>query len=388
MQSRELREQRKKLVDEARRVMQPAIDETRGMTAEEQAKYDAIDADVDRLAATIDRLEKVEGAERAFVPESQREQAIVSPADVQAQYRESFWSYIKGRSSAQELRAMSVATDTYGGYTVPDEFRRQLVVAMDELNVMRGLATVITSNSGTMTLPTLTTHASAAWKAEVAAYAETTPVFGEVTFSAHKATCLVKVSEELLNDSAFPLESYLAREFGRRLGKLEEEAFINGTGSNQPTGLFGGATVGTTASATNAITVDELTDLYYSLGRAYRQRATWIMKDSTVKLIRKLKTGVSSDNTYLWQAGLREGEPDMLLGRPVKVSEFAPAATTGLRAVAFGDISYYYIGDRQAITMQRLVELYAGTGHIGFRQFKRTDGKLSLATAVNALIMA
>jgi HK97 family phage major capsid protein len=271
---------------------------------------------------------------------------------------------------------------------VPDEFRNELIMALNEQNIIRGLATTFTTQSGVMTIPVNSAHGSASWKAEEAAYATSDETFAEVTLNAYKGTALIKLTEELLNDSAFPMESFVAQEFGRRLGKLEEEAFVNGDGSSKPTGIVGGATVGKTAAATNAITADELADLYHALGRAYRSKATWVMGDSTVKLIRKLKTGVSSDNTYLWQAGLKDGEPDRLFGRPVVVSEFMPAATTGLKPVIFGDISYYYIGDRQAMSMQRLTELYAANGHVGFRQFKRTDGKLSLAVAVQSLVMA
>jgi HK97 family phage major capsid protein len=112
------------------------------------------------------------------------------------------------------------------------------------------------------------------------------------------------------------------------------------------------------------------------------------MNDSTVKLIRKLKTGVSSDNTYLWSPGLSASEPDRLLGNPVVVSQDMPEATTGLKSVLYGDFRYYYIGDRQAIGLQRLVELYAANGQIGFRIHKRTDGKLALAEAVKYLIQA
>jgi len=239
-----------------------------------------------------------------------------------------------------------------------------------------------------MSIPVNSAHGSASWKAEEAAYSTSDETFAEVQLRAYKASALIKVSEELLHDSAFPLDSFLATEFGRRLGKLEEEAFVVGTGSGQPTGVVGGSTLGTTASATNAITVDEVTDLYYAIGRAYRSRASWLMKDSTVKALRKLKTGVSGDNTYLWQAGLRDGEPDTLLGRPVYVSEFMPAIATGEKAILFGDFSYYYIGDRNQMSMQRLVELYAANGQVGFRQFKRTDGKLALATAMYHLKLA
>jgi HK97 family phage major capsid protein len=254
--------------------------------------------------------------------------------------------------------------------------------------VIRKYATQFTTSSGIMTIPVNSAHGSASWKTEAAAYAESDETFSEVTLNAYKGTALIKVSEEILNDSAFNIDSFLATEFGRRLGKLEEEAFIAGSGSGQPTGLIGGTTLGTTATATNAITADELMDLYHALARPYRSRAVWVMKDSTIKMIRKLRTGVTNDLTYLWQPGLSAGEPDTLLGRPVVPSEFMPAATTGLKSVVFGDLSYYYIGDRQSISMQRLVELYAANGQVGFRQFKRTDGKLALATAAYHLIQA
>lgn len=385
MDSRELRAQRKMLVDEMRRIVESSIP-----VSEKTEKTDKIDADINALEALIKRVERVETEERAFVPESQRETAVVATATAtpEAQYRDAFWNYIRRGAQAGEYRAMSVGSDTYGGYTVPDEFRRQLIQGLDELNVMRGLATTITSSSGTLTMPTLTTHASATWKTEAEAYAETTPAFSEVTFSAHKATALIKVSEELLNDSAFPLEQWIAGEFARALAELEETAFVVGTGSGQPTGVVGGSTLGKTATATNAITADELMDTYHALGRAYRRRASWLMHDSTKKAIRKLVTGVSGDKTYIWQPGLASGEPDMLLGQPVYTSPDMAEIGTGNKVAIFGDLSYYYIVDRQSISIQRLNELYAGNGQVGFRIFKRTDGKLTLATAAYHLINA
>ncbi len=385
MDSRELRAQRKQLVDEMRRIVESDLP-----VSEKTEKTDKIDADINALEALIKRVERVETEERAFVPESQRETAVVATATAtpEAQYRDAFWNYIRRGAQAGEYRAMSVGSDTYGGYTVPDEFRRQLIQGLDELNVMRGLATTITSSSGTLTMPTLTTHASATWKTEAEAYAETTPAFSEVTFSAHKATALIKVSEELLNDSAFPLEQWIAGEFARALAELEETAFVVGTGSGQPTGVVGGSTLGKTATATNAITADELMDTYHALGRAYRRRASWLMHDSTKKAIRKLVTGVSGDKTYIWQPGLASGEPDMLLGQPVYTSPDMAEIGTGNKVAIFGDLSYYYIVDRQSISIQRLNELYAGNGQVGFRIFKRTDGKLTLATAAYHLINA
>jgi HK97 family phage major capsid protein len=391
-----LREQRAKLVNDWRDILNKADAEKRGLSVDEKTSVERIEADIDGLKSRIDseeRLAALEAEERRTVPESQRSTprveaaASVKPADV---YRAAFWNMIRTGATA-ELRAHAIGTDTRGGYTVPDEFRATLIQAMEEANVMRGLATITTSTSGTLSVPKVTSHGSAAWKAEEVAYAETNETFGETTFSAYKATSLVKVTEELLNDSAFNLEGYLASEFARQLADLEETAFVAGTGSGQPTGVVAasnGSDAGKTATATNAITADELMDLQYSVARPYRRRATWLMHDSTVKAIRKLKTGVSSDNTYLWSPGLSANEPDTLLGNPVVTSPDMPEISTGNKVACYGDFAYYWIVDRQAIGMQRLVELYAANGHVGFRIFKRTDGKLTLTSAVKHLVMA
>lgn len=387
-----LREQRVKLVADWRQILDRAETEQRGLSVDEKAQVEKIEADIDGIKARIDaqeKLSKLESEERSIVPESQRslpkkETAEAPSADL---YRAAFWHMVR-TGEIGELRSHTVGTDTRGGYTVPDEFRASLIQGLEERDVMRGLSTVITSSSGTLSVPKVTAHGSAAWTAEEAPYTETNETFGEVTFNAYKASTIVKVSEELLNDSAFGLEAYLSGEFARQLADLEETAFVVGTGSGQPTGVVGGSTLGKTAAATNAITADELMDLQYALARPYRRRATWLMNDSTVKAIRKLKTGVSSDNTYLWSPGLSANEPDTLLGNTVVTSPDMAAIATGNKSVLYGDFSYYWIVDRQMIGMQRLVELYSANGQVGFRIFKRVDGKLTLATAVYHLIQA
>lgn len=389
MNTNTLRDQRATLVNQWRQVLDKAEAESRALSSDEKVSIEKIEADIDALKGTIDAREKLAAIDRAIVPESQSTvEKAVTTEQKDEQYRSAFWGAMRTGNASPELRALTVGTDSAGGFTVPDEFRRQMVVALEEENVIRQFATVFQTTSGTMNIPVNSAHGSASWKAEEAAYSLSDETFAEVTLNAWKASTLIKVSEELLHDSAFPLESYLATEFGRRIGALEEAAFINGSGSSQPTGIVGGSTLGKTATGTNVLTADELVDTYHALGRAYRQRAIWLMNDSTVKLIRKLVTGVSGDKTYLWQPGLQNGEPDTLLGRPVIVSSNMPAATTGLKPIVFCDPTYYYIGDRQTISMQRLNELYAANGHVGFRQFKRTDGKLALATAAYHLIMA
>ena len=192
------------------------------------------------------------------------------------------------------------------------------------------------------------------------------------------------MSEELLNDSAFDLEAYFVAEFARRIGNKEEEAFLNGDGAGKPTGILNDAEVGVTAASATAITADELIDLFYSLPAPYRANAVWVMNDSTMRYIRKLK---DTTGQFLWQKALHEGEHETLLGKPIYHSPFAPEVAAGAKPILFGDLSYYWIGDRKGITFRRLNERYADTGQVGFLASKRLDGKLILPEAIKCLQM-
>ena len=197
---------------------------------------------------------------------------------------------------------------------------------------------------------------------------------------------MIKVSEELLNDSVFDLESYIAREFARRIGTKEEEAFFTGDGTGKPLGILaasGGAETGVTAASATTVTADELMDLFYSLKSPYRKNAVWILNDSTIKAIRKLK---DNNGQYLWQPSLVAGTPDTILGRPVKTSAYMPAIAAGAKTIAFGDFSYYWIADRQGRSFKRLNELYAANGQVGFLGSQRVDGKMILPEAVKVLV--
>ena len=198
----------------------------------------------------------------------------------------------------------------------------------------------------------MTSHGSAAWLDEEDALTESDEVFGQTSLSAYKLGTFLKVSDELLNDSVFDLPSYISTEFARRIGAKEEEAFFVGDGSGKPTGIFaatGGAQTGVTAASSTAITADELIDLFYSLKSPYRRKAVWVMNDSTVKAIRKLK---DNQGQYLWQPSLTAGAPDLLLGKPVRTSAYMPAIAADAKTVAFGDFSYYWIADRQGTLFQ------------------------------------
>ena len=281
--------------------------------------------------------------------------------------------------------ALQEGTDSEGGYLVPDEFERTLVKALEEENIFRKLAKIIQTSNGDRKIPVVTTHGSASWLDEEELVPESDEVFGQTSLSAYKLGTFIKVSDELLNDSVFDLESYISSEFARRIGHKEEEAFFTGDGSGKPTGFFaasGGADVGITSAAAAALTADELIDLFYSLRSPYRKNAVWVMNDSTVKAVRKLKDG---NGQYLWQPALTAGTPDTILNRPIYTSSYVPAIAAGAKTIAFGDFGYYWIADRQGRSFKRLNELFATTGQVGFMATQRVDGKLILPEAIKVL---
>ena len=174
------------------------------------------------------------------------------------------------------------------------------------------------------------------------------------------------------------LENYIITQFGKALANAEEDAFLNGNGTGKPTGIFaanGGGQIAATLTA--AIKSDDLIDLVYGLKRPYRKNASFIMNDATLASIRKLK---DNNGAYIWQPSYKEGEPDRVLGYAVHTSAFAPT-----NAIAFGDYSYYNIGDRGSRSFAELRELFAGNGMVGYVAKERVDGKLILPEAVKIL---
>ena len=258
---------------------------------------------------------------------------------------------------------------------------------MEEANQLRGICRVIRTSYGDRKIPVVASKGSASWVDEEGAIPESDDTFGQMTLGAYKVATMVKVSEELLADSVFDLEGYMSEQFGRRIGDKEEEAFLTGNGSGKPTGILhstGGADIGLTSAATTAITADELIDLVYSLRGPYRKRAVFVMNDSTIKLIRKLKDG---EGQYLWKPGILENAPDTILGHRILTSQFMPAATAANKPIAFGDFSHYWVADRQGRTFKRLNELFAVNGQVGFLSSQRVDGKLILSEAIKVLQM-
>ena len=390
----ELREKRAKAWDAAKAF----LDTKRGgdglLSAEDTATYDKMEADVVALGKEIDRLER-QSAIDAELAKATSSPITNKPAGdtgeektgrASGEYKKSFWNAMKGKNAAVVLNALQIGTDSEGGYLVPDEFEASLIQALEEENIIRRLATVITTG-GDRKIPVVATKGTASWVDEEGAVPESDDSFGQVSLGAFKLATMIKVSEELLNDSAFNLESYIAQAFAGRIGSREEEGFLIGNGTGKPTGIFaatGGGQVGVTTASATAVTLDEVLDLYYSLKSPYRRNAVFVMNDSTVKAIRKLK---DSTGQYLWQPSVKEATPDTILSRPLYTSAYAPEIAVSNKAIAFGDFKYYWIADREGRVFKRLNELYAANGQVGFMATQRVDGKLTLPEAVKLLQM-
>ncbi|EOS61769.1 HK97 family phage major capsid protein [Anaerotruncus sp. G3(2012)] len=390
----ELRAKRAKAWDAAKAF----LDSKRGadglLSAEDVATYEKMEADVVNLGKEIDRLERQQAldAELNRAVNTPITGKPAAPAGEEktgratAEYRKSFWNVMRSKMPSPEvMNALQVGTDSEGGYLVPDEFERTLVEALEEQNIFRTLAHVIQTSSGDRKIPVVASKGSASWVDEEGAIPESDDSFGQISIGAYKLGTMIKVSEELLNDSVFDLEAYISREFARRIGNKEEEAFFTGDGTGKPLGVLaetGGTEVGVTAAAAAAFTADEIFDLFYSLKAPYRRSAVFVMNDASVKALRKLK---DNNGQYLWQPSLTAGAPDTLLNRPVYTSAFMPALAAGVKSILFGDLSYYWVADRQGRSFRRLGELYAPTGQVGFLATQRVDGRLILPEAVKVM---
>ena len=392
----ELREKRAKAWDAAKKFLDAKTGPDGLVSAEDSATYDKMEADVLALGKEVERLERQAAIDAALnapanqpITEKPGEKEKGKAGRASAEYAAAFWQAIRSKSVPHEIfNALETGTDSEGGYLVPDEYQRTLIDALQEQNIFRQLAHVITTTSGERKIPVVASHGTAAWIDEEGSYPESDDAFGQVSIGSYKLATMIKVSEELLNDSVFDIPGYIAREFSRRVGTAEEEAFLTGNGTGKPLGLLaatGGAETGVTAASATAITMDEVLDLYYSLRAPYRRNAVFVMNDATVKALRKLKNTATGD--YIWQPSVKEGEPDRLLGRPIYTSTFMPEAKSEAKPIMFGDLSYYWIADRTTRTFKRLDELYAATGQVGFLGSERVDGKLVLPEAVKVMAM-
>ena len=390
MNVQELIAKRAKAWEAAKSFLEAHRGENGVLSAADGETYDHMEKEITDLTKEIDRLNRQASIEAQL---NQPTSAPLSnmPTSTGEKVK-------KGRASDQYAKDMLTAmrtnfhqvsdilqegVDADGGYLVPEEWDSRLIDVLNEENIMRGLATQITT-SGEHKINIAGAKPTAAWIEEGGALQFTDAKFGQKILDAHKLHVAVKVTEELLYDSMFDLASYITTQFGIAIANAEEDAFLNGDGQGKPTGIFdatNGGTVAKTLTGTKLGT-DDVLDLVYALKRPYRKKASFIMNDQTLATLRKLK---DNNGAYIWQPSYQAGEPDRLLGYAVHTSAFAPELAAGKPVMAFGDYSYYNIGDRGSRSMQELRELFAGNGMIGYVAKERVDGLLVLPEAVQIL---
>lgn len=385
MTIKDLIEKRAKVWETAKNFVETHEDKNGVLSEEDTATYNKMEKEIEDLTTAIDRQTRAERREaelskpvnspitgKPFMGDSKE----VKTGRASDAYKDAMISAM--RSNFRNVsNVLQEGVDADGGYLVPEEYDRRLIDVLDGENIMRTLATKITT-AGQHKINIAATKPAAAWIEEGGALSFGDATFDQIYLDAYKLHVAIKVTEELLYDNAFGLENYIITQFGKALANAEEDAFLNGNGTGKPTGIFaatGGGQIAATLTA--AIKSDDLIDLVYGLKRPYRKNASFIMNDATLASIRKLK---DNNGAYIWQPSYKEGEPDRVLGYAVHTSAFAPT-----NAIAFGDYSYYNIGDRGSRSFAELRELFAGNGMVGYVAKERVDGKLILPEAVQIL---
>jgi len=421
---KEFREAAAVKATEARKELEKITnDMSEGDVKEHEARFDAAMADYDSLNAKADREERLSTAEKAeesraskgvhgnphknFKPEDQSDQEDRSP-----EYKEVFAKSMRfgnetldaeersvlsaGRSKlGSEERAQST-TNAAGGYTVPEGFSGEIDKALAAWGPMldTGFARQYPTATGNpIPWPTVDDTAKrGSLKVEGAGSTDDGSkdiVFAEKILNSYVYDSgVVRASIEILQDSAFNMESLLTDCFGESLGRTVNQALTTGTGSAQPSGVVTASSVGVTAAGSSAITGDELIDLYHSVDPAYRMspNARWMFNDLTLAAIRKLKDG---QGNYLWSMGdVQSSLPDTFLGKQYSVNQAMANIGSGNRAAVFGDFSRYIVRRVGNFQMVALRERYMENLQVGFIGFMRVDGQLLNANAVKSLVLA
>jgi HK97 family phage major capsid protein len=394
---RTLREKRGQLVEESRNLLSVAETEKRELTAEEDAKFVTLHAEIDKLGKDIQREERQRDLEAQMAVTADREDRGGAQRETteRGNALDGFRSWLKDGPHAEgrglaEFRALSQGVATDGGFLVaPEQFVASLIQEVDNAVFMRGLATIYPlTGAHSIGFPTRTADVSDFdWTTELQTGSEDDALkFGKREMRAYPIAKRIKVSETLLRNGALSPEAIVRERMAYVFGITMEKAYLLGNGNQQPLGIFTASNDGvptsrdvSTGNTATALTFDGLMSAKYSLKTQYRNRASWMFSRSAIEKIAKLKDG---EGRYLWQPSVQDGQPDRILGRPVTESEYVPSTfTAGLYVGMFADFSHYWIVDSMQMQMKRLVELYAETNQIGFIARYEGDGAPTLAEA-------
>ncbi|MFE3837550.1 phage major capsid protein [Pseudogemmobacter sonorensis] len=350
-----------------------AVTELRTAATEAQTRHSTeLRAAQDRIAALETRLNRPgTGTENTTEPNAERR---------------AFASFVRTgveRMQADEVRALNVSTDTAGGFLAPEQFLTELDRLLVEFSPIRTAARVAATSAGEILLPKRTGTLTAAWVGEGAATPNTQPAYGQQKIDVHELACHVDVSNRLLEDAAFDIESELARDFAEEFGRAESAAFIAGTGIGQPKGLLTETTVPGITTDGATILAEELIALYHSLPSFYAANAVWAMNRTTIGKIRLLR---NENGDFLWHDSLAEGNPATILGRPVIEFPDLPDAEDGAIPLIFGDFAAgFRIFDRVNLSVLRDPYSVQVNGLVRFHARRRVGGAMTKAEAFRFL---
>ena len=293
-----------------------------------------------------------------------------------------FWDSMRKSAVSSELLDMTNDPSRHV-CALPRDTATAYTAALAKENLFRRYATTIKAPANSDRIITTDTPVDAEWVAENGVIPEADLNATYLGLEMHKLACISMLDSYFTYDTGFDIEGYLTGNFARIFGKAEEDAFINGNGSDAPRGILhstDGADVGVTAASATVIAFDEVSKLFFSLKPEYRMNAIWTMNDETALALRELK---DSAGNYLWR-----GTADTLLGRPVVISNHMPSAASGSKPIAFGDFSYYWIAEQESLTVRALHEKYSFANKTGYLGMERLDGRLIRSEAIKVLQMA
>lgn len=395
--AKRLRDRRLALVNEMRELVDRTVEEGRDLTGEETGRFQSMNEEIDRLderiKGVLDQEKRAKDADDAFNAIAGK--PITGPSGSATggsganggNFSDELRAFAQGKSGhaleipgkTVDFRTLSKLTAGAGLNTVPTSFYDRLIAHLIETaSILQAGATVLQTSGGeSIQVPKTTAHSSAAIVTEGAAIAASDPAFGQITLGAYKYGLLIQVSRELIADTGVDLEGYLSMQAGRAIGNAFGAHAITGTGTSQPRGIVTDATLGVTG-ATGVVGVpnaDNLIDLFFSVIAPYRNspEAAWMMRDSTVATVRKLK---DTTNQYIWQPGLQAGAPDTILGKRVITDPGVAATALSAKSVLFGDFSQYFVRMVSGLRFERSDEYAFNTDLVTFRALLRADGAL------------
>ncbi len=301
-----------------------------------------------------------------------------TPTLANPMYRKAYDGFLRYGGICNTLRE---GTDGAGGYLVPDEFEKKLIDALREKNVLRRLASVKQTHRD-LKIPYAVGSGHAFWVPEEGDIPETSDEFGELQIGAHKLATMTVVSEELLEDSGFDIEDFLAKEFAYRIGREEEEAFLDGDGRGKPLGLLRQLDRVVISENPGHISMDDVIDLQHAIPMPYRKNAVFLMSEDAGRELRKIRT-VGERN--IWEGDMCRDMPVKLLGVPVIICDSLPGVESGSIPLLYGDFSRILIGDRNHRSIRRLNELYARYGQVAYTVSQRVDSVLLDKRAIGGL---